>query len=75
MPIEPEKTTKLIDDLLETFEAEEVWFAGVPGAGGHDAIFVIGPPATNNKTDFMFVIREFFCKKHHDTAILPVLIV
>jgi phosphomevalonate kinase len=31
-----------LDELLNQFSAEEVWYAGVPGAGGDDAIFVIG---------------------------------
>ena len=42
--IEPPTQTKLLDELLSCFDPEEVWYAGVPGAGGDDAIFAIGNP-------------------------------
>lgn len=42
--IEPPVQTKLLDELLDCFSPEEVWYAGVPGAGGDDAIFAIGNP-------------------------------
>lgn len=42
--IEPPATTLILDELLNEFDEETVWYAGVPGAGGDDAIFLIGNP-------------------------------
>ena len=42
VPIEPEKQTKLIDDLFECIPADRLLYASVPGAGGDDAIFALG---------------------------------
>ncbi len=47
VPIEPEEQTSLLDRTIET---PGVVFAGVPGAGGFDAIFavVIDPPSLSS---------------------------
>jgi len=34
---------------LEEFDESVVWYAGVPGAGGDDAIFLIGNPEVDLK--------------------------
>ena len=49
MWIEPPKTTKIIDEILEDFDEQTVWYAGVPGAGGDDAIFLLGDPNVDLK--------------------------
>jgi phosphomevalonate kinase len=60
-----------LDELLNRFTAEEVWYAGIPGAGGNDAIFVIGPP----DIDLKGILKERFCSDFPNLAILPVNIV
>ena len=47
--IEPPATTLILDELLQEFDEETVWYAGVPGAGGDDAIFLIGNPQVDLK--------------------------
>lgn len=40
VPIEPESSKALLDSIVDTLEY--ACYAAVPGAGGNDAIFVIG---------------------------------
>ena len=48
MPIEPDSSTLLLDDILNALDY--VSYAAVPGAGGNDAIFLIG----RSKEDLTF---------------------
>jgi phosphomevalonate kinase len=66
--IEPPTQTKLLDELLDCFTPEEVWYAGVPGAGGDDAIFAIGNP----KIDLRRLMAERFTAQRPWLAVLPV---
>lgn len=58
---------------------QEVWYAGVPGAGGDDAIFVLGKPGlkqiikerfTNAKPS-LAVLDIDICKNNDDVAVNP----
>jgi hypothetical protein len=40
VPIEPLSSKPLLDDILDTLDY--TCYAAVPGAGGNDALFVIG---------------------------------
>jgi phosphomevalonate kinase len=42
--------------LLKEFDEGAVWYAGVPGAGGDDAIFLIGDP----NIDLKQLVKERF---------------
>ena len=42
VPIEPKSSTSLLDSILTSLDY--VCYAAVPGAGGNDAIFLIGKP-------------------------------
>ena len=71
MPIEPQSSTEILDKLLEK---EYVYYAAVPGAGGNDAIFVIG------EREGLHERVEEFCKewnagKRDRVAVLPVRVV
>jgi len=61
VPIEPERSTKLINEILNL---ENVVYAAVPGAGGDDAIFIMG-----TGDNFHQYIQENFCDKINDTQI------
>lgn len=69
--IEPPAQTKLLDELLHCFTPDEVWYAGVPGAGGDDAIFAIGNP----NIDLKQIMAERFTAQRPWLAILPVEII
>ena len=62
MPIEPEASTVLLDKIMTI---EEVCYASVPGAGGDDAIFVLGKPGVREK------LQELLSERI-DLAELPV---
>jgi phosphomevalonate kinase len=48
VPIEPPTQTALLDDSLKV---KGVFFAGVPGAGGYDAIFCLIADDGNSDTE------------------------
>jgi phosphomevalonate kinase len=64
--IEPPSTTQLLDALMSEFSQDEVWYAGVPGAGGDDAIFIIGRKNINLKD----LIKNRFTNKRPNLAVL-----
>ena len=64
--IEPPSTTLLLDSLLAEFSSEEVWYCGVPGAGGDDAIFVLGEKGLKSK------LKERFVNARPNLAVLPI---
>lgn len=45
-----------------------MWYAGVPGAGGDDAIFAIGPKGLNLKN----MIKMRFTSKRPNLAVLDI---
>lgn len=54
--------------MLDSFSSEQVWYAGVPGAGGDDAIFVLGNP----DVDLKQLIKTHFTSSRPNLAVLPV---
>lgn len=59
----------LLDEILSTFTVHEVWYCGVPGAGGDDALFVLGPRQTPSLSE---KLRSRFCHNKPDIAVLNV---
>ena len=52
---------------------ERLLYAGIPGAGGDDAIFALGiKPPNSEEPSLSTLVKETFCKKHPDLAVLPV---
>lgn len=66
--VEPPAQTSLMDQVLAEFTVDEVWYVGIPGAGGHDALFVLGPP----HLDLQRLLKDRFCGSRRSLAILPV---
>ena len=73
VPIEPAKQTELLNELMTCIPQDRLLYAGIPGAGGDDAIFALGIKSQNSsESSLSDLIKETFCKNHPDLAVLPV---
>lgn len=76
MPIEPISSKTLLDDILASFDY--TCYAAVPGAGGNDAIFVIGKSeGDDGGFSFHKRVQRDICSKHRNEegqriSVLPV---
>ena len=66
--IEPQKQTTLLDQILK--DINQAFYASVPGAGGDDAIFVLGPKTA--ASSLQELLKERILKQYPNIAILPV---
>ena len=74
VPIEPASSTSLLDGILNTLDY--VSYAAVPGAGGNDAIFLIGRSPQTTES-FHEIVQRDVCSKfkneeEQQIAVLPV---
>ncbi|CDW80405.1 phosphomevalonate kinase [Stylonychia lemnae] len=65
--IEPSEQTKMLDQILSSLD--QVYYSAVPGAGGDDAIFILG-----ERENLHQLIQQEFCDTYQDKkiSVLPV---